>query len=132
MKSKAVLLLSGGLDSTTTLAIAKNQGFETYALSFDYGQRHRVELERAQIIAQKFKVADHQITTIDLTQFGGSALTDSINIPTNRDEKEMSSGIPITYVPARNTSFLYFCLAYAELKRAQNIFLGVNAVDCSG
>ena len=132
MKSKAVVLLSGGLDSTTTLAIAKNQGFEVYALSFDYGQRHRVELEQAQIIAQKFQVADHQIMTIDLRQFGGSALTDSIDVPTNRGEEEMSSEIPITYVPARNTIFLSFCLAYAEVKKAGNIFLGVNAVDYSG
>ena len=132
MKNKAVALLSGGLDSTTTLAIAKNQGFEIYALSFDYGQRHRVELEQAQIIAQKFEVADHQIMAIDLRQFGGSALTDSIDVPTNRDEEEMSSEIPITYVPARNTIFLSFCLAYAEVKKAGNIFLGVNAVDYSG
>ena len=132
MKNKAVVLLSGGLDSTTTLAITKNQGFEVYALSFDYGQRHRMELDRAQIIAQKFKVADHQIMTIDLRQFGGSALTDSINVPTNRDEEEMSLEIPVTYVPARNTIFLSFCLAYAEVKKAGNIFLGVNAVDYSG
>ena len=132
MKNKAVVLLSGGLDSTTTLAIAKSQGFEVYALSFDYGQRHRAELDRAKIIAQKFEVADHQIMTIDLRQFGGSALTDSIDVPTNRDEEEMSSEIPITYVPARNTIFLSFCLAYAEVKKAGNIFLGVNAVDYSG
>ena len=132
MKNKAVVLLSGGLDSTTTLAIAKNQGFEVYALSFDYGQRHRVELERARMIAQNFEVADHQIMTIDLRQFGGSALTDSIDVPTHRNEKEMSSEIPITYVPARNTIFLSFCLAYAEVKKALNIFLGVNAVDYSG
>ena len=132
MKNKAVVLLSGGLDSTTTLAIAKNQGFEIYALSFDDGQRHRLELERAKIIAQKFKVADHQIMTIDLRKFGGSALTDSIDVPTNRNEEEMSSEIPITYVPARNTIFLSFCLAYAEVKKAGNIFLGVNAVDYSG
>ena len=132
MKNKAVVLLSGGLDSTTTLAIAKNQGFEVYALSFDYGQRHRAELDRAKIIAQKFEVVDHQIVVINLRQFGGSALTDSIDVPTNRDEKEMSSEIPITYVPARNTIFLSFCLAYAEVKKARNIFLGVNAVDYSG
>ena len=132
MKNKAVVLLSGGLDSTTTLAIAKNQGFEVYALSFDYGQRHRVELERAQIIAQKLETADHKIMTVDLRQFGGSAITDSIDVPTNRDEEEMSSEIPITYVPARNTIFLSFCLAYAEVKEAGNIFLGVNAVDYSG
>ena len=122
MQNKAVVLLSGGLDSTTTLAIAKNQGFEVYALSFDYGQRHRVELERAKIIAQKLEVADHKIMTIDLRQFGGSALTESIDVPTNRDEKDTSLEIPITYVPARNTIFLSFCLAYAEVKKALNIF----------
>ena len=132
MKKKAVVLLSGGLDSTTTLAIAQKEGFEVYALSFDYGQRHKVELERAREIAQKFAVIDHQIMTIDLRQFGGSALTDCIDVPTHRDEKEMSAEIPITYVPARNTIFLSFCLAYAEVKNAQNIFLGVNAVDYSG
>ncbi|MBC8285577.1 MAG: 7-cyano-7-deazaguanine synthase QueC [Nitrospinae bacterium] len=132
MKNKAVVLLSGGLDSTTTLAIAKKEGFEVYALSFDYGQRHRVELERAREIAKIFDVADHQIMTIDLRQFGGSALTDSIDVPTNREEKEMSEEIPITYVPARNTIFLSFCLAYAEVNNAQHIFLGVNAVDYSG
>jgi 7-cyano-7-deazaguanine synthase len=132
MKNKAVVLLSGGLDSTTTLAIAHKQGFEVYALSFDYGQRHKVELERAREIAKIFEVADHQIMTIDLRQFGGSALTDFIDVPKHRDEKEMSAEIPITYVPARNTIFLSFCLAYAEVKIAQNIFLGVNAVDYSG
>ena len=132
MKNKAVVLLSGGLDSATTLAIAKNQGFEVYALSFDYGQRQRVELKKAKEIAKKLAVADHQIITIDLRQFGGSALTDSIDVPTNRNEEEMSKEIPITYVPARNTIFLSFCLAYAEVKTAQNIFLGVNAIDYSG
>ena len=132
MKNKAVVLLSGGLDSTTTLAIAQKEGFEIYALSFDYGQRHKIELERAREIAKNFEVADHQIITIDLRQFGGSALTDSIDVPTHRDKKEMSAEIPITYVPARNTIFLSFCLAYAEVKIAQNIFLGVNALDYSG
>jgi 7-cyano-7-deazaguanine synthase len=132
MKNNAVVLLSGGLDSTTTLAIAQKEGFEVYALSFDYGQRHRVELDRAKEIAQKFAVIGHQVMTIDLRQFGGSALTDSIDVPMHRDEKEMSAEIPITYVPARNTIFLSFCLAYAEVKNAQNIFLGVNAVDYSG
>ena len=132
MKNKAVVLLSGGLDSATTLAIAKNQGFEVYALSFDYGQRQRVELKKAKEIAKKLAVADHQIMTIDLRQFGGSALTDSIDVPMNRDEEEMSKEIPITYVPARNTIFLSFCLAYAEVKTAQNIFLVVNAIDYSG
>ena len=132
MKNKAVVLLSGGLDSTTTLAIAQKQGFEVYALSFDYGQRHKIELDRAREIAQNFEVADHQIMTINLRQFGGSALTDSIEVPTHRDENEMNEEIPVTYVPARNTIFLSFCLAYAEVKKAQNIFLGVNAVDYSG
>lgn len=132
MKSKAVVLLSGGLDSTTTLAIAKKEGFEVFALSFDYGQRHQVELDRAQEIAEHFCVADHQVMTIDLRQFGGSALTDSIDIPTNRKEKEMGEEIPVTYVPARNTIFLSFCLAYAEVNNAYHIFLGVNAVDYSG
>ena len=132
MKNKAVVLLSGGLDSATTLAIAKNQGFEVFALSFDYGQRQRVELKKAKEIAKKLAVADHQIMTIDMRQFGGSALTDSIDVPMNRDEEEISKEIPITYVPARNTIFLSFCLAYAEVKTANNIFLGVNAVDYSG
>ena len=132
MKNKAVVLLSGGLDSATTLAIAKNQGFEVLALSFDYGQRQRVELKKAKEIAKKLAVADHQIMTIDMRQFGGSALTDSIDVPMNRDEEEISKEIPITYVPARNTIFLSFCLAYAEVKTAQNIFLGVNAIDYSG
>ena len=132
MKNKAVVLLSGGLDSATTLAIAKNQGFEVYALSFDYGQRHRVELKKAKEIAKNLAIADHQIMTIDMRQFGGSALTDSIDVPMNRDEEEISKEIPITYVPARNTIFLSLCLAYAEVKTAQNIFLGVNAIDYSG
>lgn len=132
MKNKAVVLLSGGLDSATTLAIAKNQGFEVLALSFDYGQRQRVELKKAKEIAKKLAVVDHQIMTIDMRQFGGSALTDSIDVPMNRDEEEISKEIPITYVPARNTIFLSFCLAYAEVKTAKNIFLGVNAVDYSG
>ena len=129
MKNKAVVLLSGGLDSATTLAIAKNQGFEVIDLSFDYGQRQRVELKKAKEIAKKLAVADHQIMTIDMRQFGGSALTDSIDVPMNRNEEEISKEIPITYVPARNTIFLSFCLAYAEVKTAQNIFLGDNAID---
>ena len=132
MKKKAVVLLSGGLDSTTTLAIAKKEGFGVYALSFDYGQRHRIELEKAQKIAKKFGVIDHQIMNIDLRQFGGSALTDSIDVPTHREEKIMNEKIPVTYVPARNTIFLSFCLAYAEVNNAPHIFLGVNAVDYSG
>ena len=129
---KAVVLLSGGLDSTTTLAIAKRAGFDLFALTFDYGQRHHIEVDRAQDIAKHFAVVDHQIVKIDLRQFGGSALTDSIEVPTDRDQKEMGSEIPVTYVPARNTIFLSFCLAYAEVKEANDIFIGVNAIDYSG
>ena len=129
---KAVVLLSGGLDSTTTLAIAKRAGFDLFALTFDYGQRHHIEVDRAQDIAKHFAVVDHQIVKIDLRQFGGSALTDSIEVPTDRDQKEMGLEIPVTYVPARNTIFLSFCLAYAEVKEANDIFIGVNAIDYSG
>ncbi|MBT3183669.1 MAG: 7-cyano-7-deazaguanine synthase QueC [Nitrospina sp.] len=131
-EKSAVVLLSGGLDSTTTLALAKKQGFDLFALTFDYGQRHSVELDRARDIARHFGVVDHQIVKIDLRQFGGSALTDSIDVPVGRDQEEMTAEIPITYVPARNTIFLSFCLAYAEVKEASNIFIGVNAVDYSG
>ena len=131
-EKSAVVLLSGGLDSTTTLALAKKQGFDLFPLTFDYGQRHSVELDRARDIARHFGVVDHQIVKIDLRQFGGSALTDSIDVPVGRDQEEMTAEIPITYVPARNTIFLSFCLAYAEVKEASNIFIGVNAVDYSG
>ena len=129
---KAVVILSGGLDSTTILAIAKREGFDLFALTFDYGQRHHVELDRARDIAKHFGAVDHQIIKIDLRQFGGSALTDSIEVPTGRDQEEMVSSIPVTYVPARNTIFLSFCLAYAEIKEASDIFIGVNAIDYSG
>ena len=129
---KAVVLLSGGLDSTTILAIAKREGFDLFALTFDYGQRHHVELDRARDIAKHFSAVDHQIIKIDLRQFGGSALTDSIEVPTGRDQEEMVSSIPVTYVPARNTIFLSFCLAYVEIKEASDIFIGVNAIDYSG
>ena len=129
---KSVVLLSGGLDSTTTLALAQQAGFDLFCLTFDYGQRHRVELDRARDIARHFGAMDHQIVKIDLRQFGGSALTDSIDVPTDRNQEEMSAEIPITYVPARNTIFLSFCLAYAEVKEANDIFIGVNAVDYSG
>ena len=129
---KSVVLLSGGLDSTTTLALAQQAGFDLFCLTFDYGQRHRVELDRARDIAGHFGAMDHQIVKIDLRQFGGSALTDSIDVPTDRNQEEMSAEIPITYVPARNTIFLSFCLAYAEVKEANDIFIGVNAVDYSG
>ena len=108
MPSKAVVLLSGGLDSTTTLAIAQNKGFETLTLSFDYGQRHRVELDRAQTIAERMGAIEHRVVTVDLRQFGASALTDTIEVPTHRSAGEIASGIPVTYVPARNTIFLSY------------------------
>lgn len=128
---KAIILLSGGLDSTTVLAIAKNLGFEIYALGFSYGQRHEIELESAKKIAEKFGVKEFKIAKIDLRIFGGSALTDEISVPKNSDFSE-SKKIPITYVPARNTIFLSYALAYAEVVGAFDIFIGVNAVDYSG
>ena len=130
--SKAVVLLSGGLDSTTTLAIAKSQSFEPYALTFLYGQRHAVEVEAARTIAAKMHVARHILLPIDLRQFGGSALTADIPVPKDRRPEEMDHGIPITYVPARNTIFLSFALAWAEVLGCNDIFLGVNALDYSG
>lgn len=129
---KAVVLLSGGLDSTTALAIAKADGFEPYAMSFRYGQRHKVELESAQRVAAAMGVKQHVIVDIDLRQFGGSALTSDLEVPKSRSVGEMSHGIPITYVPARNTVFLSFALAWAETLRAQDIYIGVNALDYSG
>ena len=129
---KAVILLSGGLDSATVLAIAKAEGYEPYALSFSYGQRHAWELEAAKRVAASIGVAQHRVTTIDLRAFGGSALTADIDVPKGRDAEEMSHGIPITYVPARNTIFLSFALAWAEVLGASDIFLGVNALDYSG
>jgi 7-cyano-7-deazaguanine synthase len=128
----AVVLLSGGLDSTTVLAIARNEGFNCYAISFSYGQRHRVELECARAIAQKIGVQKHVIVDFDLRQFGGSALTSDIAVPKERSSTEMSKGIPITYVPARNTIFLSFALAWAETLQASDVFIGVNALDYSG
>jgi 7-cyano-7-deazaguanine synthase len=128
----AVVLLSGGLDSTTTLAIAKAEHFELYALSFRYGQRHSVELESAQRVAGKIGVHKHIITDIDLRQWGGSALTDNVAVPKGRTTESMSEGIPVTYVPARNTVFLSFALAWAETLGSQDIFIGVNALDYSG
>jgi 7-cyano-7-deazaguanine synthase len=125
-------LLSGGLDSSTTLAIARSEGYETYALSFRYGQRHQFELEAAGRIAQQLGAARHVITDIDLRQFGGSALTSDIEVPKDRAPADMSAGIPITYVPARNTIFLSFALAFAEVLEAGDIFIGVNAIDYSG
>ena len=128
----AVILLSGGLDSATTLAIAKDEGFEPYALSFRYGQRHEIELAAAQRVAQSQNVAHHIIATIDLRAFGGSALTADIAVPKDRALAEMESDIPVTYVPARNTIFLSFALAFAETLNASDIFIGVNALDYSG
>jgi 7-cyano-7-deazaguanine synthase len=129
---KAVCLLSGGLDSTTALAIAQSEGFDVYALSFRYGQRHKVELESAARVAAAMGVKQHVIVDIDLRQFGGSALTSDIEVPKSRALSEMSHGIPITYVPARNTVFLSFALAWAETLGAQDIYIGVNALDYSG
>lgn len=132
MGLKAVVLLSGGIDSATTLAIAKKQGYKIYAISFDYGQRHSTELEKAAKIAELFKTEKHVVVEIDLRKFGGSALTDSIPIPKDRKENEISQGIPPTYVPARNTIFLSLALGWAEILEAEDIFIGVNAIDYSG
>ena len=129
---KAVVLLSGGLDSATALAIALAEGFAIYALSFHYGQRHSVELESARRIASSFAVKKHLVVDIDLRSIGGSALTGEIEVPKERPGHEMSSGIPVTYVPARNTIFLSFALAWAEVLAAHDIFIGVNALDYSG
>lgn len=129
---KAVVLLSGGLDSTTTLAIARSQGFEPYAITFRYGQRHQVEIEAARRVAAHFGVAEHVIVDIDLRTFGGSALTSDVDVPKSRSAEEMAAGIPVTYVPARNTIFLSFALGWAEVLEAGDIFIGVNAVDYSG
>jgi len=130
--ANAVVLLSGGLDSTTTLAIAKSEGFTPYALSFGYGQRHGVELESAKQVAQALGVAEHVIADIDLRRFGGSALTADIAVPKSRSLEAMGEGIPVTYVPARNTVFLSFALAWAEVLGSSDIFIGVNALDYSG
>ncbi len=129
---KAVVLLSGGLDSATVLAIARNEGFELYALSFSYGQRHVFELEAARRVAASIGVASHRIAAIDLRVFGGSALTGDIDVPKGRSADEMAHGIPITYVPARNTIFLSCALAWAEVLGSSDIFIGVNALDYSG
>ena len=129
---KAVVLLSGGLDSTTTLAIARYEGFEPYALTFRYGQRHEAEVNAARAIAAASGVAQHVVADIDLRLFGGSALTSDIAVPKNREISAMGTGIPITYVPARNTIFLSFALAWAEVLECGDIFIGVNALDYSG
>jgi 7-cyano-7-deazaguanine synthase len=132
MQAKAVLLLSGGLDSTTTLAIAQHLGFDVYALTFRYGQRHEVEIEATRRIASRFGVRRHLIVPIDLRLFGGSALTADIPVPKGRDLEAIGQGIPVTYVPARNTIFLSYALAWAEVLEANDLFIGVNALDYSG
>jgi len=132
MAKKAVVLLSGGLDSATVLAIARSEGYQPYALSFSYGQRHVIELEAARRVAAAIGVAAHRVAEIDLRIFGGSALTAEIEVPKGRDAEAMSHGIPITYVPARNTIFLSFALAWAEVLGSSDIFIGVNALDYSG
>ena len=129
---KAIVLLSGGLDSTTVLAAAINKGFDIIALSFNYGQRHNYEIQCAREIASSYNVIKHQIANIDLGAIGGSALTDDIDVPKNRDTVKMDSDIPITYVPARNTIFLSYALALAEVENTFHIFIGVNALDYSG
>jgi len=129
---KAIVLLSGGLDSTTVLAAAINKGFDIISLSFNYGQRHNYEIQCAREIASSYNVIKHQIANIDLGAIGGSALTDDIDVPKNRDTVEMDSEIPITYVPARNTIFLSYALALAEVENTFHIFIGVNALDYSG
>jgi 7-cyano-7-deazaguanine synthase len=128
----AVVLLSGGLDSTTVLAVARRDGFRCHALSFDYGQRHDVELDAARKVARAMGAAQHVVAGIDLRVFGGSALTADIDVPKGRSAAEMESGVPVTYVPARNTIFLSFALAWAETLEASDIFVGVNALDYSG
>jgi 7-cyano-7-deazaguanine synthase len=130
--SKAVVLLSGGLDSTTTLAVARRDGHEAHAMTFRYGQRHEVEVDAARRVAKASGISDHVVVDIDLRSFGGSALTSHHPVPKGRSTKEMGHGVPITYVPARNTIFLSFALAWAEVLDAREIFIGVNAVDYSG
>ena len=130
--NKAVCLLSGGLDSSTSLGIAVRDGFECHALSFDYGQRHQAELEAAARVARHFRAAEHRVIRIDLRAFGSSALTSEIDVPKGRSIQEMSRGIPVTYVPARNTIFLSYALAWAEVLESSDIFIGVNAIDYSG
>ncbi|MBN8531333.1 MAG: 7-cyano-7-deazaguanine synthase QueC [Alphaproteobacteria bacterium] len=132
MSKPAVVLLSGGLDSATCLAIARAEGFEVCALSFRYGQRHEVELQAAKRVAEVLGASSHKIMEIDLRLFGGSALTADIPVPKDRPMTEISHGVPVTYVPARNTIFLSFALAYAEVLNAYDIFIGVNALDYSG
>ncbi len=129
---RAVVLLSGGIDSTTTLAIAIADSYEAYALSFDYGQRHQIEMEAARRVANSLGAKEHHVAKIDLRVFGGSALTDEIDVPKQRSQSEIARGIPVTYVPARNTIFLAYAVAWSEVIPADDIFLGVNAIDYSG
>ena len=126
------MLLSGGIDSSTTLALAIAEGFEAYALSFDYGQRHQIEVETARRAANSLGAKEHRVAKIDLRVFGGSALTDDLDVPKQRSEREITDGIPVTYVPARNSIFLAYALAWAEVIPANDIFIGVNAIDYSG
>jgi 7-cyano-7-deazaguanine synthase len=129
---RAVVLLSGGIDSSTTLAIAIRERYDSYAISFEYGQRHQIETEAARRVAKSLGAKEHRVAKIDLRVFGGSALTDNINVPKQRSETEIAHGVPVTYVPARNTIFLSYALAWAEVISAGDIFLGVNAIDYSG
>jgi 7-cyano-7-deazaguanine synthase len=129
---KAIVLLSGGLDSSTTLAVAKGQGFSLYALTFRYGQKHEKEIEAAERIARYFQVSQHRVFEVNLAIFGGSALTDKMEIPKGRDLEQIASDIPVTYVPARNIIFLSLALAWAEVLETRDIFIGVNALDYSG
>ncbi|MBI4530572.1 MAG: 7-cyano-7-deazaguanine synthase QueC [Candidatus Latescibacteria bacterium] len=131
-RKKAVVLLSGGIDSATALAIAKSEGFDLYAISFDYGQRHAYELKAAQRVAEAMGVKQHIIISFDLRAIGGSALTDDIDVPKGRDEEEMGRDIPVTYIPARNTVFLSFALGWAEVLGAFDIVFGANIFDFSG
>ena len=131
-KPKAVVLLSGGLDSATTLAIARELGFAPCALTFRYGQRHAIEIDAAHRIAKAFSIAPPVVVDFDLRTFGGSALTGAIDVPKGRSDEQMAAGIPVTYVPARNTIFLSFALAWAEVLGANDIFAGMNAIDYSG
>lgn len=129
---KAVVLSSGGIDSTTAMAIAKDEGYSIYSLTFFYGQRHSFEMRAAESVADFFNVSDHMVINIDLRKIGGSALTDDIDVPKKRNESAMAAKIPVTYVPARNTIFLAYSLAWAEVLDSSDIFIGVNAIDYSG
>ena len=131
-QKKAVVLSSGGIDSTTVMAIARSEGYEVYSLSFRYGQRHSIELEAAEKVGRALCAREHMVIDIDLGKIGGSALTDNIQVPKGRSKAEMNREIPVTYVPARNTIFLSFALAWAEVIKAEDIFIGVNAIDYSG